>query len=337
MNQSLLEKIASDSTFYAAYQWLCKARNDSHHNHDVWHLRFHRQRILPQIQAELREGRFRFEPVQRVLSPTGLFWIWAARDALVLKATAMVLGEYLSKCLSSHCYHLAGRGGAKAAVRAVQGAIAGATFIFRSDVKGYYASINHECLKAQLSEMIPEPAVIELLQGYLQHLVDEDGYLRTIQQGISLGCPISPLMGAVYLKPLDDALTHAGWFYARFMDDWVVLVPTRGKLRQAIKRANAVLEGLKVEKHPDKTYIGRVAHGFDFLGYQFDLQASRGLIITAKTLNNHRERLRELAMQGADAEQMANYRKHWVRWVQSGVTLREDEMGEPVAAENFER
>ncbi len=157
---------------------------------------------------------------------------------------------------------------------------------------------------------------------YLQHLVDEDGCLRAIQQGISLGCPISPLMGAVYLKPLDDALTHSGWFYTRFMDDWVVLVPTRGKLRQAIKRANAVLEELKVEKHPDKTYIGRVAHGFDFLGYPFDLQASNGLIITAKTLNNYGERLRELAMQGADAEQMAHYRKHWLRWVQSGVTLR---------------
>jgi len=154
-------------------------------------------------------------------------------------------------------------------------------------------------------ELIREKAVLRLLQGYLQHLVDEDGNLREIRLGISLGCPLSPLMGAVYLKPLDDALTDSGWFYARFMDDWVVLSATRGKLRQAIKRANAILEELRIEKHPEKTYIGRVAHGFDFLGYQFDPNAPTGLMIAENTLNNHRERLRELTAEGADAEQIA--------------------------------
>lgn len=51
-------------------------------------------------------------------------------------------------------------------------------------------------------------------------------------QGFSLRCPLSPLMGALYLKPLDDAT--AGLFYARFMDDWVILTTTRWKLRAAV-------------------------------------------------------------------------------------------------------
>ncbi|HDN26868.1 MAG TPA: hypothetical protein ENG03_07190 [Thioploca sp.] len=55
--------------------------------------------------------------------------------------------------------------------------------------------------------------------------------MRQIDLGISLGTPLSPLMGGVYLKPLDDAMTETGWFYARFMDDWVVLAPSRGPLR----------------------------------------------------------------------------------------------------------
>jgi hypothetical protein len=38
----------------------------------------------------------------------------------------------------------------------------------------------------------------------LQHLVDEEGALRQIDLGISLGCPLLLLMGGVYLKPLDD-------------------------------------------------------------------------------------------------------------------------------------
>lgn len=37
-----------------------------------------------------------------------------------------------------------------------------------------------------------------------------------------------------------------GLFYARFMDDWVVLARRRGELRAAMKLANEVLEGLRV-------------------------------------------------------------------------------------------
>jgi len=35
---------------------------------------------------------------------------------------------------------------------------------------------------------------------------------------------------------------------------------------------NQTLNELKVEKHPDKTFIGRIAKGFDFLGYSLSLR-----------------------------------------------------------------
>jgi hypothetical protein len=53
------------------------------------------------------------------------------------------------------------------------------------------------------------------------------------------------------------------------MDDILVLAPTRWKLRRAVKRLNQTFTELKLEKHPDKTFIGRIEKGFDFLGYQF--------------------------------------------------------------------
>ena len=81
-------------------------------------------------------------------------------------------------------------------------------------------------------------------------------------------------MGALYLQApsaslradLDEALAGPDLFYARFMDDWVVLATTRWKLRAAVKRANLVLADLKVEKHPDKTFVSRIERGFNFLG-----------------------------------------------------------------------
>ncbi|HEC86090.1 MAG TPA: hypothetical protein ENI48_12770 [Thioploca sp.] len=168
--------------------------------------------------------------------------------------------------------------------------------------------------------MIPSPMVLDLVRGYLQHLEEEDGALRQIDLGISLGCPLSPLMGGVYLKPLDDAMTKTGWFYARFMDDWVVLAPTRGPLRGAIKRANQVLESLKVEKHPDKTFIGRLSRGFEFMGYRFDSESGRdGVDIGAQSWHNHFKPMETLESDGADAERLAMYQNFWWRWVESGV------------------
>lgn len=36
-----------------------------------------------------------------------------------------------------------------------------------------------------------------------------------------------------------------------------------------MKVVDQVLGSLELEKHPDKTFIGRIERGFDFLGYHF--------------------------------------------------------------------
>ena len=74
-------------------------------------------------------------------------------------------------------------------------------------------------------------------------------------------------------------MAETGLFYIRFMDDWVVLVPSRWKLRSAVRRVNETLAALKVEQHPDKTFVGRISRRFDFLGYRFE---SNGLVDVAR-------------------------------------------------------
>ncbi len=55
-------------------------------------------------------------------------------------------------------------------------------------------------------------------------------------------------------------MTRSGQFYVRFMDDILVLAPTRWRLRKAV---NEILDSLGLLKHPDKTFIGRIERGFD--------------------------------------------------------------------------
>ena len=75
------------------------------------------------------------------------------------------------------------------------------------------------------------------------------------------------------------------------MDDILILAPTRWQLRGAVKVVNQMLGTLKLEKHPDKTFIGRIERGFDFLGYHF---SPAGLTVSAKTIANFIEKASQL-------------------------------------------
>jgi hypothetical protein len=82
-----------------------------------------------------------------------------------------------------------------------------------------------------------------------------------------------------------------GLFFVRFMDDILVLAPTRWKLRRAVQIVNATLAELGLEKHPDKTFVGRAAKGFDFLGYRL---SPAGLSVAKQTRERCAERVARL-------------------------------------------
>ncbi len=54
-----------------------------------------------------------------------------------------------------------------------------------------------------------------------------------------------------------------------------------------VKAVNAVLRLLRLEKHPDKTFIGKIERGFDFLGYHF---SGEGLRMAKATIQRFVER-----------------------------------------------
>ncbi|MFT5042577.1 MAG: RNA-directed DNA polymerase [Hyphomicrobiaceae bacterium] len=152
-----------------------------------------------------------------------------------------------------------------------------------------------------------------------QRTAEAGGLYFEHRKGISLGCPLSPLIGALYLKDLDDAFADSGVFYRRFMDDVIVLLPTRWKLRAAVKFLNRMFAKLKVEKHPDKTFIGSVSKGFDFLGYRV---SPKGLAVSAATRARFVERVSQLYEQQRRGEHdvpspLGKYVRRWVGWVRA--------------------
>jgi hypothetical protein len=110
------------------------------------------------------------------------------------------------------------------------------------------------------------------------------------------------------------------YFYRRYMDDVIVLAKTRWHLRKAVKTVNQHFNQLKVEQAPDKTFIGRIEKGFDFLGYQFGQEK---ITVSKRTLQNHIRRLMQLYEQKKHLPNwkmlLDDYRQHWVTWVYSSI------------------
>ncbi|MCP4191593.1 MAG: hypothetical protein GY768_13290 [Planctomycetaceae bacterium] len=320
MRENLMQQIASSEILELAFAWLYKRREHYSHHDDVWHVRYHWPTWKWKLQADLKAGRYRFSPLRRFHRDGDNWEIWSAADALVLKAIAIVLTQHLSPQLSKRCTHLAGHGGAKGAVRQLLRQIPQNKFVFRTDVKHYYASIRHEILQAQLSERIDDPALLDLLWQFMRRTVCDGGVYQQIQQGISLGCPLSPLMGALFLDLLDKRMEKLRLCYVRFMDDWVVLAPTRWKLRRAIRSINETLAELQVKQHPDKTFVGKIERGFTFLGYQIN---AAGLIeVAPPTKKRLIERMARLDEQDA-TDRIGQYVRRWWSWLISGFNERQ--------------
>ncbi|MGH2669822.1 MAG: reverse transcriptase domain-containing protein, partial [bacterium] len=272
------------------------------------------------IRAEILEERYRFAPLRRITLQGGEeIDLWCARDALVLKCLALVLGRRLP--LSRRCCHLKGHGGAKGAVRSVLAALAQSRFVLKTDVRRYYDSIDHQLLLERLQRLIGDRFVLNLLTQDLMRTSERGGIFRDYRRGIPLGAALSPVIGAFFLTELDRAFERRGLFYLRFMDDVVVLAPSRWKLRRAVAALNGVLDALGLEKHPDKTFIGRVERGFDFLGYCL---SPAGLGISRPTVLAFLERAIRLYEQEREApslgaSRLGSYVHRWLSWAEAGV------------------
>ncbi len=148
----------------------------------------------------------------------------------------------------------------------------GADWVLDADIKACFDEIDHDALMGQVERRVVDGEMLKLLRSWLRAGIFEGGVVSDSETGTPQGSPISPLLANIALHVLDEAWAVSAGLgtLVRYADDFVVLTTSRQRAEEARRRIEAVLVGLGLRLHPDKTRIVCLKDGedgFDFLGF----------------------------------------------------------------------
>lgn len=142
----------------------------------------------------------------------------------------------------------------------------GKVFVFKADVRKFFASIDHSHLKRILRKRISDEAFMNLISEIIDSYSDSEG------SGLPIGNLTSQIFANIYLNELDQFVVHHCGFtsYVRYMDDFVVIGNDRFELKKFRLKVEQFLNddlslslNNKTEIYPVSRNYGQ---GLSFLG-----------------------------------------------------------------------
>jgi retron-type reverse transcriptase len=136
-------------------------------------------------------------------------------------------------------------------------------YVLQADIAKYFPSIHHDTMMDILARTIRDKDVLWLCCM----VIKRSGF---DYRGIPVGALTSQLFANIYLDQLDHYIKDdlGVKFYARYMDDFVIISNDKQQLRDLLGRIEQFLQDrLHLDLNP-KTDIFPVSRGIDFCGYR---------------------------------------------------------------------
>jgi len=140
-------------------------------------------------------------------------------------------------------------------------------FCLGMDVRGYFAALPHRVVAGELRRHGAPDGYLELAGVILAAGAEAaDGEPR----GMPIGLLTSQFFGNVGLDPLERMLRreHPEIEHARYMDDTLLLGPTKRTLWTAHRATERTLEALGLALRPEMTRLQPTSEGVAFLGFR---------------------------------------------------------------------
>ncbi len=233
---------------------------------------------FPKHLSDFMSGTYHFEPLQTYSFKDETVTMWSYGDRLFVRALLFLIKATFKNIISSRCFHLKGPAGVGMALNSVIKALTkgGFHYFMRIDISGYYASIDRSILVKLSKKYFDDPIVLNYLEQIITIPIIQNGAILNPECGIHRRSSLSPFFGALYLDSLDKAFEQQrGVFYARYMDDLIVLFKNKRQFLKAKHRLQKILSQLKLRCARSKTKMGPLTRGFHFLGIEFQLNIQR--------------------------------------------------------------
>ena len=235
-----------------------------------------KEQLFPVIHKNLKAGTYRFKPARRKEIPKRdspgkkrKLGIPVVMDRIVSQSVHTVFQEIFEPEFTASNFGFRRGKSQHQAIRYVQQCVeAGYRWCASVDLKSFFDEIPHGLILKLIRRRIADERLVTLIARALKAGVIVEGKFEKTPKGAPQGSPLSPILSNIVLNELDQELERRGLHYARWADDFVILVKSRRSAERVMASIIGYIEQeLELPVNREKSEVAPISE-VTFLGFR---------------------------------------------------------------------